>query len=208
MAESLIACLIALKQGGQERLDLLNSLLTNIRNADVSHFFILPVSQNFNELHELLIRGYRLGNIRDTVIQSRCQRAQSDFWDLYKARHKNSIAFESPEKDRPVIDFLSPGMDSGWGDIIQRLIRNYFTHLSRAYFDQMWEEFQAETRLHAAFGYAGIDVDNLRNELGRFAEQVTIFLRVSEKAGYVLPERKGMDLVIQDNATSRNIQQL
>ena len=204
IAEGIIGCVVGIKHAGKDRLDLLNSTLATHGKADVSHFFILPVNQ---DTKELLIRGYRLGNIRVNVIQSRCQRAQSDFWEIYGARYNNSIAFESPERSRPVIDFLSPGLATGWGATIQRLVLNYFTHISRAYFDLMWEEFQEETRVHAAFDCAGIDVENLRSELGRFAQQVTIFLGVTKDAGYVLPEQKTMECVLQDDATNLIIRQ-
>jgi len=205
IAEAIVGWAIVIKRSGEDRLELLRNILSDPRKADTSHFFILPVRGVSGSIE---IHGYRQGPLRDNVMQSRCQRAGSDFWKEWNQQYKGNLAFESSESKSVVLDLLTPACNAGWSELVDRVVRRYFTCITQVLFKKMWIDFEKKSRLHFVFGVAGIDTLDLRRDLAIFARRVSIYLGVRrDGVGYVLPEGKQKTIVVQDDASMERIKE-
>ncbi len=194
VAEAILGCVVKAATSGKERAAFLEDFLTGFETVDVSHFFTLPNMAFTEPLH---IDGYTFGAINLPVLTSRCNRAHSDFAQLHSSKLAGRVTLQSPEFRHVVLSFIKAHMscerssDKFW----QKLLLNYFERISRLHFEYMWSHLERTQVLAAPFGADILDVQNLRAEIGKFAQSVTIYLGFPRKEiGYVVPEGRVLTL--------------
>ncbi|MFC1871023.1 hypothetical protein ACFLYF_01280 [Chloroflexota bacterium] len=195
VVDAILGCVIGAASSGSERAAFLENALAQFRKAEVSHFFVLP---NKAIAKPMDFDGYCLGEINLPVLASRCRRAGSDFAQLYGEKLSGRFALQTPDFKHVVIDFLKLGYDSKltrynspWRD----LLLHYFEQISRQHFEFMWGHLNRTQVLCAPFNANCLDVENMRSEMGRFAQRITIYLEFSRApSGYVVPEGGGLIL--------------
>ena len=192
IADAILGCSVMAAFTGEDRASFLEDLLKRFEPAEVSHFYVLPNEAITPPMH---FEGYTLGPINLPVLASRCKRAQSNYAELYSAMLDGRFTLQSPEFKHIVIDFLKPMLKLGlisnnaWRD----LLLNYFERVSRQHFEFMWTHLGLTQVMAVPFGAQILDANDFRNELGKFAQQITIYLDFSAKdVGYVVPEGKSI----------------
>ena len=142
--------------------------------------------------------GYCLGELDLAVLKSRCQQAQSNYFQLYVEQLRGRFTLQSPHFKHVVIDLLKIGYDTGLftkNQTWRELLLNYFNLLSYQHFEYMWSHLEHTQVLSAPFHANFLDVQNLQKEMGRFAQRVTIYLEFSRSpGGYVVPQGGGLNL--------------
>jgi len=202
IADAILACIVGACQTGTDRLKFLGELVTRFPKAEVSHFLVLPHPALGDSLR---FEGYCLGGIEMPVLRSRCRRAQSDYADLYGDQLDGRLCLKSPDFHHVVIDFLRPMLQQSLvqNAFWRELLLNYFELVSRQHFEFMWAHLDRTQVLSRPFGAAIVDVNNLRHDLGRLCDKVTIYLDFSKvEAGYVVPEMQG-STAVQIGSASR-----
>ena len=192
VADAILGCSVSVALSGADRAIFLEEVLSQMRTAEVSHFFIIPAPAIKDTLN---IDGYHLGKIDLPVLTSRCNRAGSDYAQHYAKQHEGRIALQSPDFRHTVIDFLKPIADRGLttNTSVLHLLLNYFEQVSRLHFEFMWTHLERTQVLSNPFGANILDVQQIRNVTGQFAQRVTIYLDFSRsKSGYVVPEQNGV----------------
>jgi len=195
VADAVLGCIIGAASTGAERAKCLEDALARFHKAEVSHYFVLPNSAIAKPVN---FEGYRLGEIDLAVLTSRSNRARSDFAQLYGQELKGRFTLQSPCFRHVVIDFLKLGYDSGLfaeSQVWRGLLLNYFERISRQHFEYMWDHLERTQVLCAPFGADFLDVQNIKGDLGKFANRITIYLECSRvPGGYVVPEVGGVTL--------------
>lgn len=193
IVDAILGCTVGAAQGGPERASFLELALGKVHKGEVSHFFVLPFIAGTDPIY---FDGYRLGETDLPVLTSRCNRAGSDYAELYSAQLARRFCLQSPTFKHVVIDFPHFGFQSGLfkNSLGQDLVLNYFTHISRQHFEFMWAHLDRTQVLSAPFNAHLLDVKNFRDQMGQFAQRTTIYLEFSRKGGYVLPEGNGIIL--------------
>jgi hypothetical protein len=205
IADAILGCVVKAAATGRQRAAFLEDLLASFATAEVSHFFVVPADAIAEPIR---FEGYTLGPIDFSVLASRSRRAQSDFAELYRDQIVGRFTLQSPEFRHTIINFVDPMAKLGlvtnkrWRD----LLLNYFTHVSRQHLEFMWSHLDRTQVLAAAFGAELLDVQNFRNEIGKFGHQITIYLEFCHaKTGYVVPELRSLFLHLpgSDSEASR-----
>ena len=194
VADAILGCVVKAASSGKDRATFLEDFLTGFRTVEVSHFYVLP---NMACTEPLRIEGYTIGALNVPVLASRCNRAHSDFAQLYSSKLAGHVTLQSPEFRHVVLDFVKVHMERGRSSerVWLNLLLNYFERTSRLHFDFMWSHLERTQVLAAPFGAEILDVQNLRVEIGEFAQRVTIYLGFSrEEIGYVVPEGGALTL--------------
>lgn len=195
VADAILGCVVGVASDGMERARFLEEALSYFHKAEVSHFFVLP---NSAISQPVVFDGYRLGELDLPVLTSRCNRAGSDYAQLYGDKLQGRFALQSPCIKQVLIDFLKLDYDrriSVGSHPWRELLLNYFERISRHHFDYMWEHLERTQVLCAPFGADFLDVQGVKGDLGKFAERITIYLECSRSpGGYVVPEAGGLTL--------------
>lgn len=187
IADAFLGCVVAATSGGKNRADFWAECLQNFEKSNVSHFFIL---YNKAITASLYFDGYSVGPINIDVLKSRCLRATSDYAILHASQLEGRVALQSPELAHTVINFTKLSLDRGFyvHEIWKNALLNYFECISTQHFDFMWAHLDRTQVLSAPFDAEVLNVNSFRNEMGRFANSVTIYVDISSKRyGYVVP---------------------
>jgi hypothetical protein len=203
IADAILGFSVGAAPTGNERAVFLESALTQFRTVKVSHFLVLPNKAIGAPVH---FDGYHLGEINLDVLKSRCRRAESNYAELYGDQLRGRLALQSPEFEHVVFDFSKVAYSSRLlGNAFWReLLLSYFTFVSRLHFEFMWTHLDRTQVLCTPFDANFLDVQSVRNELGKFSQRVTIYLGFS-RGGYVLPEGGGV-VVNQPGPASESFQ--
>jgi hypothetical protein len=206
--DALLAIIVASKTSGPDRLQLLNKCIDSICETEVSHFLVLPVMSNGNSVE---FSGYFLGSLQENVLNSRCRRSGSDFYNRYQNRLKDRVALRSPEFKVNVINFAEKSISYGYDNSKKwrSLVLNYFEIIARIHLEDMWAHLTETQICHSPFEKHIIDPFNFKNELVKFSETITVYL--FKEYGYIVPEFKVPtfnQISSKDEATLRFIEHL
>jgi hypothetical protein len=172
---------------------LLNRILHLIVSADVSHYLVFwPVDwtwiTKWKDCHWGLLEADRL--------KYRCEKAGSDYFQLYGGELKGRGAFESPVYERQVIDWKQLFSELGVlsGRLTRNLLLNYFNHVSRFHFEQMVDDIDSKQQLLTPFGLDVVDVKSLIRTPA--TQRVSVYFRIEGQTrwGYVVPEGYGFNI--------------
>ena len=194
VVDAILGCAISVAHSGADRATFLEEVLSQMRIAEVSHFFIIPAPAIKETLS---IDGYRLGKIDLPLLTSRCNRAGSNYAKHYAMEHEGKFTLQSPVFSHTVIDFLKSIANRGLtaNTSVLLLLLNYFEQVSRLHFQFMWSHLERTQVLSNPFGFNILDVHQMRSVAGQFAGAVTIYLDFSRsKSGYVVPVQNGVDI--------------
>ncbi len=187
VADAILGCVVGAASAGTTRAAFLEDALTRFRTAEVSHFFVLP---KCTTAKPVCFDGYSFGEINFPVLASRCQRATSEYTELYAKDLRGRLALQSPDFKHVVIDFLKLGY--GWRRLREKprayqLLLNYFSRISRLHFESMWMHLNRTQVLGDPFNASLLDVQALKSVPS--VQRVTIYLDFSKTGeGCVIPE--------------------
>lgn len=202
LADAVLCLAVGAANTGSARARELSDLLAQSALCEVSHFLAFP-----HEAIKQQIRfdGYTLGPIAMPVLQSRCSRAHSDFYELYAKNIAGRFCIQSPDFRHAVISLIkirqSGLLDGARG---RDIVLNYFERLSRRHFDYMWEHLNRTQVLSAPFDSELIGVESFRRMASMLAWRITIYLDPTHRdLGYVVPENTAINLNQIDSADER-----
>ena len=206
VADAILGLTVKAATNGKERADYLGAFLKALKCVDVSHFIVLPAKAGNKPL---TFDGYTLGSLNTSVLVSRCNRAGSDYAELYSNGLTGQFTIQSPEFKHVVHDYSheAANLSNVSGVVWENLRLNYFERISRLHCEFMYSDLDRKQSLGATFGAHMLDVPNIRSSVGRFAESITIYLGFAGKGvGYVVPER-GTVTVVQPGPESEAFKQ-
>ena len=193
IVDAILGCVLGAATSGIDRVKFLDDLLSRFSNAEVSHFYILPLNA---VMKPMKIEGYVLSEVDIGLLTSRANRAGSDFAKLYATGLKGRLCLQSPIFRHVVIDFIKLGLkhallaQPSWRDLLLR----YFERVARQHFEYMWSHLDRTQMLSTPFGAHILDAQNFRQGFAQFSKRISIYLDFSNSgAGYVVPEATDME---------------
>lgn len=197
VSDMIIDCVLLLftyhTSKSKNKIDALNEILNSIQKVHLSQYFLPPgrVSRDFKAV---TFGRFRIGRLDEQKLKYRCEKAQSDYYDLYKERLADRIAIERDFFDVNII--MLPFIDIhyfSYSKEFRESLLTYFGTLSRKLFDDFWASFIEDQFLQIAFGIDFIEGKLFRRMLR--SEMVSIYLNIKafdRKVGYVVPEKYGI----------------
>jgi hypothetical protein len=193
MINALIEVILELMRPGRSLVDALQQLHSRLKSADVSHFAFLPTVVPEKERGGLLeFEGFAFGHFDLDDLKYRCQRAGTDFFDLYSKLLEGRPAISTPIYKRVIFDMvamLRKVPNFTWESPLYQAVLRYFEALAAEHFEMTWSEFGEKKLLIEAFGYGIVDEEILRRLPGLW--KITIYLNFGapdHSAGYVVPD--------------------
>jgi hypothetical protein len=168
--------------------NLINHVLQKVVSVDASHYLVfLPIDESY--VAEW--KGFRWGLLDADRFGYRCQKAGSNYFQLYGNQLQGSVAFESPVYKRKAIDWKNLIVDLGNaapGKSTPRLMLRYFEALSHAHYNQMFDDLDEKQHLLGVFDLGIVEVKSMSRV--PYAQRITIYLNFSAENnwGYVVPE--------------------
>jgi hypothetical protein len=173
-----------------DRLAVFQRVVESIENFTTSHFIF---GWEMAEEQKWRAHGYSFGNLNSQVLQSRCRRAGSDFFDRYNLHTNNRFCIESREFTRRRIDFSRLFFQLYVSNAsFEHLVLLYNESLSAIHIEDMWDDLDRTQLVSSVFNKNIFDVESYKaSDYGKNFMAVTVYLNKSkDKEGYVVPNAK------------------
>ncbi len=192
-----VAFAVISSKHGVDRVRELNSILEEIDDTDFSQFLIsrseLPGYYRFE------YGSFTAGPLHIEKIQSRCERADSDFFDRYQASLRGKFTIERGVSKTKTINYINARerafakrnlVELSGGDFLElwsEISRCYFSSLNYLLFHDFFREHSAAQAPYVTMGGPFLDIEN--NNFFLASRQVSIFLNVAQEknSGWVAP---------------------
>jgi len=170
----------------------LNRIFDQVSSGDLSQYQILPASKPPD--YSLKFGSFTIDNLNWQVLKYRCNKAHSDYFELYGDKLIGRFAIERDFIKVKVIDwkpFIRELRDECVDDFSQegplyQFILSYFEQLSWVFFDDFKDSMLEKQHLLIAAGAPYIDEKVLSLIPG--SDKISVYLNVGkDKFGYVVP---------------------
>jgi len=169
----------------------LREILNLIVSVSVCQYYVLPSSDDSN-INPIIFGDFTFSNLDRNQFKYRCEKAKSDFYDLYGEKHIGKIAIQRNPFTSNIINwhqFVSIYKGRLASSMTQDILL-YFETLSDIYFTEFWDKFLNDQHIYIAFGLGYIDERFLQKII--LSQKISIFLDIiadGAKKGYVVPSQ-------------------
>ena len=179
------------KEGKSNDKELINEIFTTIQGVSIAQYYLLPGLIKHNKYNHSFGRFY-FGRLRSKKFQYRCEKATTDYYELYESRLKNRISIEREFFEENVIiwpTFQLKGYNQ-FGTLDECILR-YYESKSMLLFDQFWQLFMKDQYIQIA---QGLDFLDPKYFALPESDMITLYTNVSydgRRGGYCVPTTVG-----------------